>query len=55
MMDRQRQERDLQEVFEATQTSWRAAIENTFALQEANTRVRSKLEQGSSRSLGGTG
>ena len=34
MMDRERQGRDLQEVFEATQASWRAAIENTFALQE---------------------
>ena len=34
MMDRERQERDLQEIFEATQASWRAAIENTFALQE---------------------
>jgi len=34
MMDRERQGRDLQEVFEATQASWRAAIENSFALQE---------------------
>jgi hypothetical protein len=34
MMDRERQERDLQEVFETTQASYRAAIENTFALQE---------------------
>jgi hypothetical protein len=34
MMDRERQERDLQEVFEAAQVSHWAAIENTFALQE---------------------
>jgi uncharacterized protein (DUF342 family) len=34
MMDRERQEKDLQEVFETTQEAYRAAIENTFALQE---------------------
>ena len=34
MMDRERQEKDLQEVFETTQASYRAAIQNTFALQE---------------------
>jgi hypothetical protein len=34
MMDRGRQEGDIQEVFEATQASYLAAIENTFALQE---------------------
>ena len=34
MMDRERQEKDLQEVFETTQAAYRAAIENTFALQE---------------------
>jgi hypothetical protein len=34
MMDHERQERDLQEVFNATQASYLAAIENTFALQE---------------------
>jgi hypothetical protein len=34
MMDRGRQEGDLQEVFETTQASYRAAIENTFVLQE---------------------
>ena len=33
MMDRERQEKDLQEVFETTQASYRAAIANTFALQ----------------------
>jgi hypothetical protein len=34
MMDRERQEKDLHEVFETTQASYRAAIQNTFALQE---------------------
>ena len=34
MMDRERQEKDLQEVFQTTQRAYRAAIENTFALQE---------------------
>ena len=34
MMDRERQEKDLQEVFETTQGAYRAAVENTFALQE---------------------
>jgi hypothetical protein len=34
MMDHERQERDLQEVFNATQASYLAAIESTFALQE---------------------
>ncbi|HZY56419.1 MAG TPA: hypothetical protein VFE09_01325 [Rubrobacteraceae bacterium] len=34
MMDRERQERDIQEVFEDTQASHWAAVENTFALQE---------------------
>ena len=34
MMDRERQEKDLQKVFETTQASYRAAIANTFTLQE---------------------
>lgn len=34
MMDRERQEKDLQRVFETTQASYQAAVENTFALQE---------------------
>jgi hypothetical protein len=34
MMDHERQERDLQGVFYATQASYVASIENTFALQE---------------------
>ena len=34
MMDRERQERDIQEVFGTSQEALWAAIENTFALQE---------------------
>lgn len=34
MMDHERQDRDLQKVFKSTQTSYRAAVENAFALQE---------------------
>lgn len=34
MMDRERQEKDLQDVFQTTQEAYRAAIENTFTLQE---------------------
>src|SRR5215216_2823241 len=34
MMDRERHEKDLQEIFETTQGAYRAAVENTFALQE---------------------
>jgi uncharacterized protein (DUF342 family) len=34
MMDRERQEKDLQEVFETTQGAYWAAIENAFGLQE---------------------
>ena len=34
MMDRERQEKNLQEVFETTQGAYRAAVENTFGLQE---------------------
>ena len=34
MMDHERQQRDLQQIFDATQASYLAAIENAFALQE---------------------
>src|SRR5215203_5388639 len=45
MMDRERQEKDLQEVFETTQGDYRAAVENTFALQERTLEfARSMLE-----------
>ncbi len=43
MMDHERQERDLQEVFDVTQTSYSAAIENTFALQERTLQFASTL------------
>jgi hypothetical protein len=42
-MDRERQERDVQDVFEATQTGYEAAIENTFALQERTLRFARNL------------
>src|SRR5215204_4272686 len=34
MMDHERQEKELQEVFEATQRAYRSLMENTLALQE---------------------
>ena len=34
MMDHERQQRDLQQIFDATQASYLAAIEHAFALQE---------------------
>src|SRR5215213_3279233 len=34
MMDHERQQRDLQKIFGATQASYLAAVENTFALQK---------------------
>jgi len=34
MMDHERQQRDLQKIFDATQASYLAAVENTFVLQE---------------------
>ena len=52
MMDRERQERDLQEVFEATQASWRAAIENTFALQEQTLEFARGLSEAPAEVLG---
>jgi len=36
MMDHERQERDLQEIFDATQASYLAAVENTFALRRGS-------------------
>src|SRR5215203_6416388 len=45
MVDRERQEKDLQELFQTTQASYRAAVENTFALQERTLEfARSMLE-----------
>ena len=34
MMDRERQEKDLQKVFETSQRAYRPSVEDTFALQE---------------------
>jgi hypothetical protein len=51
MMDHERQERDLQEVFDATQASYRAAIENTFALQEGTLQFARHLVDASAEDL----
>jgi uncharacterized protein (DUF342 family) len=51
MMDHERQERDLQEVFDATQASYRAAIENTFALQERTLEFARSLIETSAEAL----
>jgi gas vesicle protein len=50
-MDHERQERDLQEVFDATQASYRAAIENTFALQEKTLEFARRLMEASAETL----
>jgi hypothetical protein len=51
MMDHERQERDLQEVFDATQSSYRAALENTFALQERTLEFARRLMEASVEAL----
>jgi hypothetical protein len=51
MMDHERQERDLQEVFDATQASYRAALENTFALQERTLEFARRLMEASAETL----
>ena len=50
-MDHERQEKDLQEVFDATQASYRAAIENTFALQERTFKFARTLMETSTEAL----
>ena len=50
-MDHERQERDLQEVFDATQASYRAALENTFALQERTLEFARRLMEASAETL----
>jgi hypothetical protein len=50
-MDHERQERDLQEVFDATRASYLAAIENTFALQEGALRFARHLVDASAEDL----
>ncbi len=54
MMDRERQEKDLQEVFETTQASYRAGIENTFALQEQTLEFSRNLIEAQRRPCGPT-
>lgn len=51
MMDHERQEKDLQEVFDATQASYRAAVENTFALQERTLQFARHLVEASAEDL----
>ena len=51
MMDHERQERDLQEVFDTTQASYRAAAENAFALQERTLEFARRLMETSAEAL----
>jgi hypothetical protein len=51
MMDHERQERDLQEIFNTTQASYLAAIENTFALQERTLKFARHLMETSAEAL----
>jgi hypothetical protein len=51
MMDHERQERDLQKIFDATQTSYLAAVENTFALQERILQFARELMESSAETL----
>ena len=51
MMDHERQERDLQKVFDATQASYRAAVENAFALQERTLEFARRLMETSVEAL----
>ena|SRR5215212_920490 len=51
MMDHERQERDLQKIFDATQASYRAAVENTFALQERTLEFARNLMEASAEAL----
>ena len=51
MMDRERQEKDLQEVFDATQTAYLSAIENTFTLQERTLEFARTLIEASDEAL----
>jgi hypothetical protein len=51
MMDHERQERDLQQVFDTTQASYGAALENTFALQERTLEFAQRLTEASAEKL----
>jgi hypothetical protein len=51
MMDHERQQRDLQQIFDATQASYLAAVENTFALQERTLQFARNLMESSAETL----
>ena len=51
MLDHERQERDLQGVFDATQAAYRAAVENTFALHERTIQFARHLMEASAKEL----
>jgi hypothetical protein len=51
MMDHERQERDLQQIFDATQASYLAAVENAFALQERTLEFARNLLESSAETL----
>ena len=51
MMDHERQQRDLQQIFDATQASYLAAVENTFALQERILQFARNLMESSAETL----
>ncbi len=52
MMDHERYEKDLQEVFEETQRAYQAVIENAFALQEQTLEFARSLLESSMSGLG---
>jgi hypothetical protein len=51
MMDHERQERDLQKIFDATQASYLRAVENTFALQKRTLEFARNLMETSAETL----
>ena len=51
MMDHERQQRDLQKIFDATQASYLAAVENTFVLQERILEFARNLMESSAETL----
>src|SRR5215208_4116707 len=51
MMDHERQQRDLQQIFDATQASYLAAVENTFALHQRTLQFARNLMESSAETL----
>ena len=51
MMEHERQQRDLQQIFDATQASYLAAVENSFALQEKTLEFARNLMEASAETL----